>query len=230
MVATQDDPQDNGSGIDKLGVTGGATNLLIENSPDRAFDIVAIAASAGGLKALMAILSELPADFGAPIAVVQHISPKYPSFMAPILNRHTDLEVKPAENGELLIPGRVYIAPPNFHMQVKPDNTLELCQSEKVHFVRPAAEKLFYSAAQSYRERALGVVLTGADSDGAWGVAEMQSTGGKVIAQDRATSEIFGMPAAAINTGCVDWVLPLEQIATALKNLVATGSIEGRAS
>ena len=197
-----------------------ATNL-----PNRAFDIVAIAASAGGLKALSGIFNELPGDFPVGIVVVQHIPPNRESLMAKILNRRTPLLVKQAEDREPLNAGTVYIAPSNFHLRVEPKNVLCLTQSEKVHFVRPAAEVLFSSVAKSYKDRAIAVVLTGGDSDGSGAVKTLHKVGSKVIAQDRETSEVFGMPAAAINTGCVDWVLPLDKIASALKNLVATGNI-----
>lgn len=198
---------------------------FINNDEGPKFDIVAMAASAGGLPALSHILSNLEADFPIAITVVQHLSPHRHSLTASILDRSSALRVKQAEDGEPLNAGTVYIAPPDFHFRVNPNRTVHLCQSEKVHFVRPAAECLFESVAICYRQRAIAVVLTGADSDGQYGVQEIKKRGGVVIAQDRTTSEIFGMPNAAIQTGCVDWVLPLDKISIELKNLVATGRI-----
>lgn len=197
----------------------------IDSSDVRAFDIVALAASADGLKALIEILSALPSDFPVPIVIVKHISPKYRSFLTEILNRHTSLTVKHAEDGEKLHSSVVYIAPPDYHLLVKPNGIMALSQEPKVHFVRPSADVLFKSVAQSYKERAIAVVLTGGDSDGSNGVEAIKKMGGIAIAQDEATSTVFGMPAAAIATGCVDFVLPLQEIAGAIANLVIKGGL-----
>jgi two-component system chemotaxis response regulator CheB len=188
-----------------------------------AFDVVAVAASAGGLQALSGVLSLLPAEFPAALVVVQHLDPRHRSLMADILSRRTTLKVKQAEEGDELSPGTVHIAPPNKHLLVNPDGTLTLAQSELVHFVRPSADLLFESVAASYKERAIAVVLTGTGSDGTMGVQAIKKMGGTVIAQDEASSEFFGMPGAAIHTGNVDFVLPLKEIPSALVTLVATG-------
>jgi two-component system chemotaxis response regulator CheB len=188
-----------------------------------AFDVVAVAASAGGLQALSGVLSLLPADFPAALVVVQHLDPRHRSLMADILSRRTALKVKQAEEGDELSPGTVHIAPPNKHLLVNPDGTLTLAQSELVHFVRPSADLLFESVAASYKERAIAVVLTGTGSDGTMGVQAIKKMGGTVIAQDEATAEFFGMPGAAIQTGNVDFVLPLKEIPSALVTLVTTG-------
>ena len=103
------------------------------------------------------------------------------------------------------------------------DGTLSLTQSKLVHFLRPSADLLFESVAASYGERAIAVVLTGTGSDGAMGVKAIKKMGGTVIAQDEATAEFFGMPGAAIRSGSVDFVLPLEEIATTLVTLVIKG-------
>jgi two-component system chemotaxis response regulator CheB len=106
---------------------------------------------------------------------------------------------------------------------VNPDGTLTLAQSELVHFVRPSADLLFESVAASYKERAIAVVLTGTGSDGTMGVQAIKKMGGTVLAQDEATAEFFGMPGAAIQTGSVDFILPLREIPSALVTLVTTG-------
>ena len=111
------------------------------NLPD--FDIVALAASAGGLTALIEVLSDLPINFRVPIVVVQHLDPRHPSLMAEILGRRTPLKVIQAKQGDKLIPGVVYIAPPNNHLLVNSDGTASLSQSEMVHFLRPSADLLF---------------------------------------------------------------------------------------
>lgn len=191
-----------------------------------AFDIVALAASAGGLTALSRVLAALPADFPATLVVVQHLDPRHRSLMADILSRRTPLRVKQAEEGEHLNLATVYIAPPNRHLLVNPDGTLSLSQSELVHFVRPSADLLFESVAASYRERAIAVVLTGTGSDGAMGIQAIKKMGGTVIAQDETTAEFFGMPGAAIHSGSVDFVLPLNEIPAALVTLVMKGEEE----
>jgi two-component system chemotaxis response regulator CheB len=185
-----------------------------------AFDIVALAASAGGLNALTQIVSTLPAEFTGAIAVVQHLAPQHPSLIAEILNRKTVLNVKQAQEGDHLTPGTVYIAPPNHHLLVNDDGTLSLTQSKLVHFLRPSADLLFESVAASYKERAIAVVLTGTGSDGAMGVEAIKKMGGTVIVQDEKTAEFSGMPLAAIQTGNADFILPLEEISSTLLNLV----------
>ena len=191
-----------------------------------AFDVVAFAASAGGLSALSSVLADLPREFPAGILVVQHLDPRHRSLMADILSRRTPLEVKQAEEGDHLAGGQVYIAPPNRHLLVNGDGSLSLTQSELVHFVRPSADLLFESVAASYRDRAIAVVLSGSGADGSMGIKAIKKMGGTVFAQDQKTSEFFGMPGAAIDSGNVDFVLPLEEIAPALVTLVMKGQVQ----
>jgi two-component system chemotaxis response regulator CheB len=194
------------------------------NFANAAFDVVAMAASAGGLTALTQVLSSLPREFTAAIAIVQHLDPRHRSLMADILSRRTVLNVKQAEEGDSLSPGMVYIAPPNRHLLVNGDGTMSLSQSELVHFLRPAADLLFESVAASYKNRAIAVVLSGSGSDGAMGIEAIKKMGGTVIAQDNKTAEFAGMPTAAINTGNVDFILPLDEISAALVTLVMGNS------
>lgn len=197
-----------------------------QSSQRPTFDIVAIASSAGGLNALTHVLAGLPEDFPAPVVVVQHLDPRHRSLMAEILGKRTPLTVKQAENEERLAPGTVYIAPPNWHLLINADDTLSLTQSELVHFSRPSADLLFESVAASHRERAIAVVLTGTGTDGVMGAGAIKERGGTVIAQDRQTAEFSGMPGAAIDSGKVDFVLALDEIAPALVTLIKTGEIE----
>jgi two-component system chemotaxis response regulator CheB len=192
-------------------------------NPKAAYDAIAVAASAGGLRALTKLLSELPSDFPAAILVVQHLDPRHASLMAELLGRRSPLRVKQAEEGDLIRPGMVCIAPPDRHLLLNPDGTLSLSRAELVHFVRPSADLLFESVAASLKDRAIAVVLTGTGSDGADGAAAIKRMGGTVIAQDEGTSEFFGMPGSAINTGSVDFVLPLKDIAGVLTGLVVRG-------
>jgi len=193
---------------------------LIRPISDDAFDIVAIASSAGGVTALSELLAELPSSFPATILVVQHLSPSYVSHLAEILARKTQLPVKPAENGEHARLGTIYIAQPNQHLLIAPDRILSLTQTELVHFLRPSADILFKSVAAAYGKRAIAVVLTGTGKDGAMGVKAIHQMGGKVIVQDPATAEFNAMPKNAIATGSVDFILPLPEIAEKLICLV----------
>lgn len=181
------------------------------------FDVVALAASAGGLNALTHVLAALPANFPAAVVVLQHLDPRHRSLMADILSRRTALPVKEAAEGDRLEAGRAYVAPPNRHLLVNPDRTVSLTQTELVHFVRPSADLLFESTAASFKERAIAVVLSGSGSDGAMGVKAIKKMGGTVIVQD--APEFGGMPEAANATGKVDFVLPLDEIAPALQKL-----------
>ena len=179
-----------------------------------------MAASAGGLKAYMKVLGDLPASFPAAIVIVQHLAPKHRSLMAEILGRVTPLKVKQAVPGDRLAVGNVYVAPPNCHLLIRANNTLALTQSKPVHFLRPSADLLFKSVANFYQRRAIAVVLSGTGQDGAQGVQAIKEAGGQVIVQDGKTAEFAGMPRAAIATGVDDLILPLEDIAPALMTLM----------
>lgn len=188
-----------------------------------AFDVVAIAASAGGLKAVSHVLSYLPIDFPAAVLILQHLERSHPSQMVDILRRRISLSIKQAEEGDKLRPGQVYIAKPDYHLLVNSDGTLSLTQSPIVNFVRPSADLLFESLAKSYQNRVIAVVLTGTGKDGTKGVEAIAQRGGMVISQDQETSQYFGMPSSAIKTGIVDLILPLSKIAETLIQLVQEG-------
>jgi two-component system chemotaxis response regulator CheB len=196
-----------------------------ETSEDRAngFSVIAVAASAGGLRALQRVFSELPSNFPAAILVVQHLDRRHPSVLAQILGRRTALNVHEARHGECPEPGVIYVASPDYHLVVDGEGRLALNQEELVHHLRPAADALFESAALAFGCRTIAVVLSGTGLDGASGVSAVKRRGGTVIAQDEASSEYFAMPDAAIRTGDVDFVLPLEAIASKLIALAALG-------
>lgn len=184
--------------------------------------VIAMAASAGGLDALSRILGSLPEDFRAAIAIVMHVSPDHKSLLAEILKCRTALQVQQAQTGDRLHHSGVFIAPPNHHMMVTEGGVLVLSSSsaEKIHYARPSAEPLFASVAEIYQGNAIAVVLTGGDGDGSIGVRIIKDRGGIVIAQDRSTSQNFSMPETAIHTGEVDFILPLDEIAPKLLQLV----------
>jgi two-component system chemotaxis response regulator CheB len=189
------------------------------------FPVIAMAASVGGLKALSIILGGLPADFPAAITIVMHVAPDHKSLLTEILQCRTHLQVTEAHTGDLLVPSKVFVAPPNHHLFVVKGDRLKLSSShaEKIHFARPSVEPLFASVAEVYGKNAIAVVLTGGDGDGSFGVQIIKDKVGTVIAQDRATSENFSMPETSIQTGDVDYILPLDRIAPMLIALVWTG-------
>ncbi|MBD1873865.1 chemotaxis protein CheB [Nodosilinea sp. FACHB-131] len=184
------------------------------------FDIVAIAASAGGIKALAQLLPQLPADFAAAIVLVIHLDPNMASLLPQVLKPMTSLTVKDAKTGELLQAGTIYTAPPDHHLLIGAGRTLRLTHTAKVNYSRPAADCTLVSVAERFGERAIAVVLTGYGRDGAAGIQAIKQHGGRVIVQDPATANVASMPQTAIDTGQVDWVLPLETIPQTLINLV----------
>lgn len=178
--------------------------------------IVAIAASTGGPPALHRILTELPGDFPLPIVVVQHIAAGFVTGLAEWLNAASQLDIAVAQDGEGLTGGRAYLAPEGRHLCVRPDRTLYLSLEPPDGGFRPSANCLFESVALAFGPRALAVILTGMGRDGVNGLHHVRAAGGHVLAQDEASSLVFGMPGVAIAERLADEVLPLEQIASRL--------------
>lgn len=177
--------------------------------------ILAIAASTGGTEALKVLLSELPPDIPGTL-IVQHMPPVFTRTFAANLNRICSFEVKEAEEGDRVKPGLVLIAPGNFHMELTRSGAyyyVKLNQDAPQHGVRPAADVLMRSVARYAGKNAIGVVLTGMGRDGALGLLEMHRAGAYNIAQDEATSVVYGMPKMALESGAIDKVLPLIDIA-----------------
>jgi two-component system, chemotaxis family, protein-glutamate methylesterase/glutaminase len=193
-----------------------------------AYDVVGIAASLGGVKALSRILADLPADFPLPILVVQHLHRKRPSMLARVLGHHTALRVTFAEEGDRPAPGRVYVAPPDRHLLVRADDgALGLSFGAPVNHCRPSADVLFRSLADTFGPRAIALVLTGMGHDGARGMEAVARAGGAAIAQDAASAEAAGMPRAAVEIGHADLILPLDRIAFALTVLAGDADAGG---
>jgi two-component system, chemotaxis family, protein-glutamate methylesterase/glutaminase len=187
--------------------------------------VVVVAASAGGLRALDTVLGGLPPDLQAAVLVVQHLDPNHPSHLAHILTRTTRLAVREARHGDALECGVVFVAPPGVHLTVGKMDRISLAAGPPVHYVKPSADRLFRSAAETYGPRVIAVVLTGMGTDGANATLAVHSMGGLVIVQDESTSEFFGMPRAAIAQGHVDQVLGIGAIAGAVTNLVGVGPL-----
>lgn len=186
------------------------------------FDVVAIGASAGGLNALTATLHSLPHDFPGSIVIVQHLSPQHKSHLPELLGHATRLHVKQAEHGDVLLPGWIYVAPPDEHLLVGPGK-LQLAHSQLVHFTRPSIDLLFESVAGTYGSRSIGVVLSGSGHDGASGIQAIKESGGVTIVQKRA--EFGSMPEAALATNSVDRILLAEEIGPELVDLCTGNGI-----
>ena len=188
--------------------------------PDRRAraELVAIGASLGGPHALATILKALPLTFPAPVVVVQHIADGFTEGLADWLSAEGPLPVRVAKDGDPLQAGRVLLAPSGSHLLVE-EREVRLSGGAPVDTFRPSVTPLFESAARSFGARTCGVLLTGMGRDGAAGLLTLRATGATTVAQDEATSAVFGMPRAAIELGAVDRILPLEEIARTLEEL-----------
>jgi two-component system chemotaxis response regulator CheB len=183
---------------------------------------VAIATSTGGPAALQAIFSRLPGDFPVPILVVQHIAKGFVGGLASWLGSASKLRVKVAEGDEPIIPGNIYLAPDDRHLGMTSRGRIAVSPDSPVSGFRPSGTFLFESAARALGARALAVILTGMGRDGVEGLRLVKASGGRVLAQDEASSVVFGMPAAAIEAGLADEVIALEDLAGRLLALAAT--------
>jgi two-component system chemotaxis response regulator CheB len=179
--------------------------------------IVVIAASAGSLDAICDLLDAAGPDFRLPIVVVQHRGDSNPELLPQLLARRTDLDVRHAENGDLLAPGVVYVCPPGAHLTA--EYSLRVAEGPRIGFVRPSADLMFRSVARAYGPRAIAVVLSGRGRDGARGSIAVAEGGGMVLVQAPESSAFPAMPEAAIRVGRVDHVLSPEQIGRTLRTL-----------
>lgn len=184
---------------------------------------VVIGASAGGINALPVLLNALPADFSRPLIIVIHLSRDQESRLAMSLNRKCPLPVKEADNLETLRPGVVYLAPRNYHLLVDDDLHFSLDIDNPVSFSRPSVDVLFESAAYVFQEHLVGVILTGANADGANGMRTIKKMGGVTIVQDPREARFSAMPLAAMHATTIDYVLPLDEIAPLLARLCPPG-------
>lgn len=181
--------------------------------------LLAIGVSTGGPPALQTLLNGLGAVFPLPIVIVQHISQGFVGGLAHWLDSTVPLPCKVAELYEALQPGVAYLAPDDHHLQIKPAGVVWLDSSPPLGSHRPAVTRLFESVARSYGAAAIGVLLTGMGQDGALGLKAMREAGACTLAQDQASSTVFGMPQAAIQLGAAQEVLPLDKIAARLRDL-----------
>jgi two-component system chemotaxis response regulator CheB len=184
--------------------------------------LIVIGCSLGGMHALHVILANLKRDFCVPIVVAQHRHRKSNEELPRYFRRQTDLKVVDAVDKQWIEPGHVYLAPADYHLLIERNGTrgeLSLSVDDAVRFSRPSIDVLFESAAEAYRNRLLGIVLTGANDDGARGAARIKAHGGIVVAQDPATAEAPAMPRGTIEAVHVDRILRLEEIAPFLTDI-----------
>jgi two-component system, chemotaxis family, protein-glutamate methylesterase/glutaminase len=191
-------------------------NSKLETSLD--FDIVVVGTSTGGLKALPVLLSGLPAEFPLPVVIAQHRGKGTDIGLCDFLQRSSNLLMIEPEDKEPLLPGRAYLAPRDYHLLIE-DRSLALSTDPPVVHARPSIDVLFESAADGYGARVIGVILTGANQDGARGLSKIKSRGGFVLVEDPASAACREMPEAAIARTEVDAILRLEQIAPSLMEL-----------
>ncbi len=188
-------------------------------APVGPLDAVVIGTSTGGPKTLMQLIGGIRRKPSVPLFVVQHMPREFTRSLAQRLDNHAICRVVEASEGQNVVPGTIYLAPGDYHMEVV-SGTIRLNQEPKLHGVRPAADVLFRSAAAAYGSRVLALILTGMGSDGTPGLREIKSRGGRVIAQDRATSVIYGMPGSAVAAGVVDEEMSLDGIIEELNRIL----------
>jgi two-component system chemotaxis response regulator CheB len=186
-------------------------------------NVVGIGASTGGPKSLVKILKYLPDNYPIPVVIVQHIVNKFLPGLIEWFSKETSLCVKIADNGEKIKGGTVYFAPNGIHTIIDSNMLITFDNSNHLNGCKPSIDVLFSSLAESFGEKALGIILTGMGKDGAAGAAKIRASGGQTIAQDEASSTIFGMPRVAIDMGAIDYILPPREIAEVL--LKAAGKI-----
>lgn len=180
---------------------------------------IVIGASAGALDALSAILPTLPAGFALPVMIVVHVPPDRDSVLAELFQAKCRVTVKEAEDKEPIVGGTVYFAPPGYHLLIEADKTLALSSDDPVLFSRPSIDVLFESAADAYGSEVLGIILTGANQDGAEGLRAIAQSGGAALVQAPCEALASFMPEAAIQAVPDAIVMPLEQIAARLQSL-----------
>lgn len=178
--------------------------------------VIAIGASTGGPTVIHAILSKLPKNLPVPVLIVQHISGGFLPGMRDWLMKSTGYPVRIAASGDKLLPGMAFIAPNDFHMEVRADDTIRLVRCEPGSHLCPSVSCLFRSVAEVYGEQAMGILLTGMGKDGARELKAMRDAGAVTIAQDEASSVIYGMPGEAVKTGAAKYIMSPEQIASSI--------------
>ncbi len=185
----------------------------------RRVDAIVIGASAGGVEALLTIFADLRPGFSLPIVVVLHLPDERRSQLAEVFGRRVQLPVKEVDDKELIAPGTLYFAAPGYHVSVERDYSFSLSREERVHYSRPSIDYLFESAADAYQQRLAAILLTGANQDGAQGLATVKQSGGLTIIQNPEEALVSTMPQAALDRSQPDYILPLRGIGRLLVEL-----------
>lgn len=190
--------------------------------------IVAIGVSTGGPNALARVLSDFPANFPVPIVIVQHLPAVFSKYLAERLTAKTPIRVKEADSGDQLKPGHAFLAPGGFHITLEKSGAMVHIQTNQgppVNNCRPSVDVLFQSVVKVYGAYTLGVILTGMGYDGLKGCELIKKSGGQVLAQDKASSSVWGMPGAVAEAGLADRVLPLNQVGNEIVNRIMNGEL-----
>ena len=187
--------------------------------------VVAIASSTGGPKALSVLLSALPADFPLPVLIAQHMCDGFISGMVRWLNDSCKLEVKTGESGERIVPGTVYLSPSESHMVVTRERRIAMKARGPNTIYSPSCNALLSSVADAYGTGSIGVILTGMGDDGVLGMKRIKGAGGMTLAQDEKTCVVFGMPKVAIESGCIDRIVPIHEMSAEILNLVKRSAV-----
>ena len=196
----------------------------------RSVELIALGASAGGIAALMTVLEALPRGFPVPLVVIVHLGENDDNQLAPLLARHSAIAVEEVEDKTPLTPRTVHLAAPGYHLLLERDRSFALSVDPKVCGVRPSVDVLFESVADALPGRAIGVILTGSNQDGARGLKAIRDSGGIAVVQDPADAFAPAMPAAALATAGADHIVPLAGIGPLLVRLArapvgAAGSV-----
>jgi two-component system chemotaxis response regulator CheB len=198
--------------------------VIATPSLHRHIEAVVIGASAGGIEALAVLLPALPNSFSAPLFIVLHLPRERPSLLAEIFTRRCALPVREAEDKEPVAAGTVYFAPPDYHMLLEKNRHIALSADEPVHFSRPSIDVLFESAAEVYVDRLLGIILTGANEDGAAGLLAIHRAGGITVVQKPDSAKVPLMAVSALQRSPADFLLSLQEIAQLLAGLAGGAS------
>src|SRR5665647_1282864 len=183
------------------------------------YEAIVIGVSSGGMNAMKVIFSLLPKGFSIPVIIVQHVSAHSNNQWIKLLNDKSNLYIKEADEKEKIENGTIYIAPANYHLMIEKNKTFSLTIDERVNYARPSIDVLFESAAEAYKDKLIGVILTGSNNDGTNGIKRIKECGGLAIIQNPETAESSYMPASAIATNQPDYILSLEEITALLIKL-----------
>ncbi|MEO5947840.1 MAG: chemotaxis protein CheB [Chitinophagaceae bacterium] len=183
------------------------------------YELIVIGGSAGSFQVILKLVSQLDKGFDIPVLIITHRSRGNDTQLIDILNEKTSLRVKEAEEKELILPGCIYVCPPDYHLLIEKDKTLSLDYSEKVHYARPSIDVTFQCVADIYKEKSIAVLLSGANGDGAEGLYCIHQQGGVTIVQDPKNAEVPLMPQRALELFTADYIIEAKEIAGTLKEL-----------